>query len=411
MDRRANGPHGPRPASGGKLPDRGVEGGEREVRGLPDEHWTIHERRAESRSDGTGMHMTGSPEAAAPRTSDRQTSGPGESEPEEVLLEQVKALMLRLAAGQRFERLGAIVQEHLFTGGKRLRARLALDAVRSLGGDPEMGVAWAAACELLHNATLVHDDLQDSDPIRRGHFTVWMRHGRPQAINAGDLLLMLPFVAIEHVPADDGVRWHLARAVARRAEETVRGQSLEMSLLSGGQWDWEAYAEAARGKTSALMTLPVHGAALLCERSPERSQQLSDAFRDVGLLFQIQDDVVDLFGDKGRGERGGDLKEGRVSALVAAHLEREPNDTAWLVATLSRPREETTDRDIEEVAQRFERAGTLDAVLARIDQLQAGTREALADEPSILEVAERLMKLSLRPIDHLMQARNRPEES
>lgn len=319
------------------------------------------------------------------------------------LLEQVKALMLRLAAGDRFERLGAIVQEHLFTGGKRLRARLALDAVRALGGRAETAVAWAAACELLHNATLVHDDLQDSDPMRRGHFTVWMRHGQPQAINAGDLLLMLPFIAVEHLPTDDANRWHLARAIARRAEQTVRGQSMEMALLGSGQWGWESYAEAARGKTSALMTLPIHGAALLCGRTPADAERLADAFKDVGLLFQIQDDVVDLFGDKGRGEKGGDIREGRVSALVAVHLERVPTDAKWLIDLLSKPREETTERDIEQVADRMQVDGTLDAVLDRIVALQDATRTALEDEPQVLAVAERMMDMSLRPIRHLME--------
>lgn len=359
----------------------------------------IDERPAESR-ERTSTKMTGSPNAAPPTAPVR---APAEATTEDVLLEQVKALMLRLAAGQRFERLGAIVQEHLFTGGKRLRARLALDGVRALGGDPSQAVAWAAACELLHNATLVHDDLQDSDPIRRGHFTVWMRHGRPQAINAGDLLLMLPYVAVEHVPVEDATKWHLARAVAMRAEETVRGQSMEMALLSSGQWDWEAYAEAARGKTSALMTLPIHGAALVCGRTPERAQALSDAFRDVGLLFQIQDDVVDLFGDKGRGERGGDLREGRVSALVAAHLEVSRQDTAWLVALLGKPRDETTDADIEAVAARLQARGTLSVVIERIEDLQDRTRQLLSDEPELRAVAERLMELSLRPIEHVMK--------
>ncbi|MEO1336111.1 MAG: polyprenyl synthetase family protein, partial [Myxococcota bacterium] len=164
---------------------------------------------------------------------------------EEEPLEAVKAMMLKLAAGRSFERLGAIVQEHLFTGGKRLRAKLALASLDALDGPSEAAIPWAAACELLHNATLVHDDLQDGDPVRRGRFAVWVRHGQAQAINAGDLLLMLPFIALEHVPANDSVRWQLSRAIARRAEQTVRGQSLEMCLLHSGRWDWESYAEAA----------------------------------------------------------------------------------------------------------------------------------------------------------------------
>lgn len=321
-------------------------------------------------------------------------------DPIEDRLEEVEALMLRLAAGERFERLGAIVQEHLFTGGKRLRARVAMESVLAFGGPIEAGVAWAAACELLHNATLVHDDLQDGDPIRRGHFAVWVRHGRAQAVNAGDLLLMLPYLAVEHVPTGDAVRYQLCRAIARRAEQTVRGQSLEMGLLQSGLWHWDDYAEAARGKTSALMALPVHGAALIAGADPEWASEVADPFRSVGLLFQIIDDVIDLFGDKGRGERGGDLREGRVSALVVEHLRNHPEDREWLIGLLSKSREETTERDIDAVSRRFEAAKTLEAVVARVRALRDEIThcEALQREPRIRPVAQHLIDLSLRPL-------------
>ena len=319
-------------------------------------------------------------------------------------IEQVKALMLKLAAGERFERLGAIVQEHLLTGGKRLRARLALAAVEALGVSGDHGVGWAAACELLHNASLIHDDLQDRDEYRRGRYSVWVRHGEAQAINAGDLLLMLPYRAVDHLDVPAALKWELARAVARRAEETVRGQSLEMSLWASCRWDWASYEEAAVGKTSALMTLPVHGAALLAGRDPRAAERLSDCFEDLGLLFQMQDDVVDLFGDKGRDKPGGDVREGRVSALVVEHLTRQPKDIAWLGPILARPRDETTDGEVERVAQAF-RAGALQGVLQRIRAVERRILSAapLAEEPALLAVARSLVELCLAPVAPLMK--------
>lgn len=336
-----------------------------------------------------------------------QAHAPGveASDATDLRLAEIKALMLKLAAGRRFERLGAIVQEHLFTGGKRLRAKLALASMDALEAPPEAAVGWAAACELLHNASLVHDDLQDSDPVRRGHFTVWVRHGQAQAINAGDLLLMLPYVALEHVDCSDAARWHLTRAIARRAEDTVRGQSLEMCLLDSGQWDWQSYVDASCGKTSALMVLPVHGAALLAGRAPEVAEALADAFKPLGLLFQIQDDVLDMYGDKGRGEPGGDVREGRVSALVSEHLRLHPGDEKWLVGILAKAREETSARDIERVAERFRSAGTLDAVIDRIRTLtdEVESSEVLAAEPGLRAVALQLIQRSLDPIRFLME--------
>ncbi|MCA9549580.1 MAG: polyprenyl synthetase family protein [Myxococcales bacterium] len=336
-----------------------------------------------------------SPIAAAPR---QEPLGGDEA------IDQVKALMLKLASGDRFERLGAIVQEHLLTGGKRLRARLALAAAESLGVPAEHGVGWAAACELLHNASLIHDDLQDRDELRRGRFSVWVRHGEAQAINAGDLLLMLPYLAVEHVAVPASLKWALALAVARRAEETVRGQSLEMSLWSSCRWDWASYEEAAVGKTSALMTLPVHGAALLAGRAPAQAERLADCFGDLGLLFQMQDDVVDLFGDKGRDKPGGDVREGRVSALVVEHLTQNPEDMEWLCPILGKPREETTDADVARVAEAFE-AGALQGVLRRIKTVEARFLEAapLVAEPELWAVARALTALCLAPVQGLMR--------
>lgn len=345
------------------------------------------------------------PEKRPTRERSSSTTSSASTE-EDSRLAEIKALMLKLAAGRRFERLGAIVQEHLFTGGKRLRARLALSSMDAFGASRGAAIGWAAACELLHNATLIHDDLQDSDPVRRGHFTVWVRHGQAQAINAGDLLLMLPYVALGHVECSDGTRWHLTQAIARRAEDTVRGQSLEMCLLDSGQWDWNSYVEASCGKTSALMALPVHGAALLAGRKPEVSANIADEFKPVGLLFQIQDDVLDLYGDKGRGEPGGDIREGRVSALVSEYIRLYPDDHDWLIQVLVKPREETTAADIDLVSRKFREQGALQSVLKRIRDLSEGVKssEILKSEPGLRDVALRLTKRSLAPIQDLMES-------
>lgn len=299
-------------------------------------------------------------------------------------LAAVKALMLHLAAGERFERLGAIVQEHLFANGKGLRGRLAMSALDALGANPCHRVPWAAACELLHNATLIHDDVQDGDVWRRGHYAVWVRHGKAQAINAGDLLLMLPYIALEHLDTDDATRWRLSRAIARRAEKTVRGQSHEMSLLGTKQWTWPAYVAAASGKTSALFALPVEGAALLAGRDPVEAECVADCFEDVGLLFQMQDDVIDLYGDKGRCAPGNDIREGCVSALVVEHLTRHPEDEEEVITILARDRDDTTDADVAMLTRRFQEGGALDGVLDRIDRIASRT----IDDPIFQRVTE-----------------------
>jgi hypothetical protein len=133
-------------------------------------------------------------------------------------LDDVEIAMRRLVAGGRVDRLGIVLRELLESGGKRLRARLALATLEALGEDRQKGVAWAAACELLHTATLLHDDVQDGDTVRRDRPTAWRSHGVAQAINAGDLALMLPYSAIDHIPVEPAVKWQLTRLLARYAE-------------------------------------------------------------------------------------------------------------------------------------------------------------------------------------------------
>ncbi|RME21612.1 MAG: polyprenyl synthetase family protein [Deltaproteobacteria bacterium] len=329
------------------------------------------------------------------RRQDRESPGParGAGPGIDALISRVEALALRLCAGDRLELLGGMAQEHLASGGRRRRARLALAATGVLGGDPRSAVGWAAAVELLHNATLVHDDIQDGDRVRRGRATVWARHGVAQAINVGDLLLMLPFSAVAYVDGDDALRWRLSEALARRAAEIVRGQALDLDLLPSGRLDVDSFDRAIAGKTGALLSLVIEGAALIAERPSATATALGDAFSVLGMIYQLQDDVLDLYGDKGRGARGCDLAEGKVSALVVSHLARCPADRDWLLSLLRAPRSETSTADISDAAMRFHRSGALADVLARIDSLARvfDSDPRLQDEPDLLALGRRFL--------------------
>lgn len=321
-------------------------------------------------------------------------------------LDRVEHLMRTLASGDRLERGGVMVQEHLATGGKRIRARLALCATAALGRPRADAVGWAAAVELLHNATLIHDDIQDGDRMRRGEPTTWVRHGAAQAINAGDLLLMLPFLALGDGSLPPHVRWQLSHALARQATQVVRGQVEDLDMLSSESFSWACYLRVVRNKTGGLFSLPVEGAALISGRTPEQAEALADAFVPLGTLFQMQDDVLDLYGDKGRELPGADLREGKVSALVVAHLSREPSDQPWLSALLRTERDQTAQADVERAIRRFRDSGALDDTLAHIQQLAEAvmTSPVLAAEPALHTVARELAALAVAPIRHLWSA-------
>ncbi|MBC7794774.1 MAG: polyprenyl synthetase family protein [Clostridia bacterium] len=317
----------------------------------------------------------------------------------------VETLMNNLARGEHDDFCGVIALDHLASGGKRLRAKLALAAAETLGSTREAAIGWAAACELLHNATLIHDDVQDGDRVRRGRPTTWVTFGSANAINAGDLMLMLPTLAVGQVETDDACRWRLCEILGRQASKVIRGQVAELEMTAKADTSWDVYDRAIVGKTSALFELPVVGAAVLSGATAEEARRVATPFRTLGVLFQMQDDVIDLFGDKGRGQPGSDIKEGKVSALVVEHVARHPSERDWIVEILRTPREQTSQETVNEVIKRFDRSGALKGVCKRIerDTELAINAPELVHYPKIQALIAELCNVIVAPIANTMK--------
>lgn len=318
-------------------------------------------------------------------------------------LARIEALMYQLCSDSINRELGLLAWEHIATGGKRLRAKLAVQMVCAHGERAERGIAWGAACELLHNASLIHDDIEDGDHFRRGKPALWARYGAPQAINAGDLCIALSYAAIAAVPVSDEVRWQLTSAMTRAARRIAEGQAAEFGLLSSGVPGWQDYAACVEGKTAALFALPLEGAALIAGRSHDEALALSHGCRQLGLLFQIQDDILDLLGNNGRDMPGSDLAQsGKASALVIEHLRLHPGDNDWLMRILTAPRKETPRAQIDKAIRRFVDGGALAAVWERIDEIRRELAEShhVTHEPGLTSLVQGFVAEALRPVEH-----------
>lgn len=225
---------------------------------------------------------------------------------------------------------------HLSTGGKRLRARLAFNAAAALNA-PESAIApWAVACDLLHNASLIHDDIQDADHVRRAHPALWTRCGTSQAINTGDALLILPFAALTHSPSPSHLLPHLLECLTRRALLTANGQALEHDLNLSGELRrecgeaWSDYVRVADGKSGQFFALPIEGAALIANLPPDQARHIGDAAARLGILYQILDDLMDLHGALRNDPESNDIRQGRPTALVTLHHTLHPSDAHLL---------------------------------------------------------------------------------
>lgn len=323
----------------------------------------------------------------------------------------IDALMRRLCEDSTNRELGRLAWEHISSGGKRLRARLAVQAVVAQGGPAAHGVAWGAACELLHNASLIHDDIEDGDRFRRGRPSLWARHGVAQAINAGDLCIALSYAAIAEVPVSDAVRWQLTATMTQAARRIAEGQAAELSLLSAGLPCWSRYAACVEGKTAALFALPAEGAALIAGGSLHDAQGLADACRKLGVLFQVQDDILDLLGDNGRNRPGSDLSQrGKVTALVVEHLRLHPGDGSWLLPMLMAPPAETSPTQVRQIIDRFVHGGALAAVWQRIDDIARQLAESpmIRRQPALAALVQDFVAAALRPVLHTRPAADQP---
>ncbi len=306
------------------------------------------------------------------------------------------------------ELVGTSLQEMLdyqmSTGGKRLRALLPLMVADALDEPPDRVLPFGAACELIHNATLIHDDLQDGDRLRRGQPAIWVRYGSSPAINLGDALLYLAPLCLEYADVEEGLRWQVASMIFRQVLGVVDGQEREFAL-DATTATHDDYVKMVVGKTGGLFCLPIVGAARLCGASEAIVEALQLVSRELGVLFQIQDDIVDLYGEKGRECRGGDLREGKISALVIAFGSRAPSsEVQRLHQILEAGRDETTEDDVAWAIEQFRRRGALSSALENI----AGCRrralavQGLGDHQELRDLIDGLVDLFLKPIEHLL---------
>lgn len=184
--------------------------------------------------------------------------------------------------------------------GKRLRPMLCLLACAEVGGDVARAVPAAAALELLHNFSLIHDDIEDRDEMRRHRATVWRIWGEAQAINAGDGMFALAFAAMQRLH-DRGVAPETTLAALRIFTQTcvklTEGQHLDIGFEQRALVGEEEYVRMIQGKTAALVAGSIAIGALVGGAEGDQDAALWRFGHNIGLAFQIQDDLLGIWGD------------------------------------------------------------------------------------------------------------------
>lgn len=232
-------------------------------------------------------------------------------------------------------------------GGKRLRPLLTLLSYQLFQDDPERAVQPALATEVFHNFTLLHDDIMDKAPLRRGKPTAHEKWGVNTALLSGDVMLVKAYELLtETVPAE--LLPEVLRLFNTCATEVCEGQQYDMSFEQREEVQVMEYLEMIRLKTAVLLGFSLRLGGILGGASPAVSEQLNQIGEQAGIGFQLQDDLLDVYADpeKFGKQVGGDILENKKTFLLLTAKQRAEGKTAealtrWL---------QTHDRNEEKVA-------------------------------------------------------------
>jgi len=185
--------------------------------------------------------------------------------------------------------------------GKRIRPLIVLLCAATVGGEWRHALPAAAAVELVHNFSLIHDDIQDKSEIRRGRPTVWVKWGVAKAINAGDLMFTLAQTAILQMCQTVSLQAALrsAEILNRTCIRLTGGQHLDMAYESQSEVTLDAYWPMIDGKTAALLQCSAVLGGIAAKASEEKLIAFSKFGKNLGLAFQVLDDLLGIWGNAG----------------------------------------------------------------------------------------------------------------
>lgn len=235
---------------------------------------------------------------------------------------EVERILKKALAGRKPEQLYDPAYYIIESGGKRLRPLLVILSAKAAGGKYSDAYYTGAAVELLHNFTLVHDDIMDNAEKRRGRLTLHVKYDNHTAILAGDSLLA---VAYENLLKDcNGNSKQVFADFTKGLVEVCEGQSLDKEYETRASISLNDYIKMIRKKTAAMLEMCCSLGARLGNGSDEEIKALSSFGRNIGIAFQIQDDLLDITADETEFGKiiGGDLVEGKKTFLLVKALEK-----------------------------------------------------------------------------------------
>lgn len=251
------------------------------------------------------------------------------------MVTEVDQAILRYVEHGKHEKLIKAMRHYPEAGGKRMRPIMAILTAEAVGGRGKEAFPFGCALEIIHNFTLVHDDVIDQDPVRRGKPAVHIVFDIPTAIIAGDALFARAYEILADVDVDGEAVRRLLRSVSNTVFLVAEGQQMDVDNEERAEVSREEYLDMVEKKTAVLFACAAEGGAIIGRGTEEQISSMKEYARLLGIGFQIWDDVLGIKGDAKKTGKpvGSDIRNGKRTLIVVDALERLENDPRKNVLT------------------------------------------------------------------------------
>ncbi|MFO8110485.1 MAG: polyprenyl synthetase family protein [Thermoplasmata archaeon] len=284
-------------------------------------------------------------------------------------------------------------------GGKKFRPFLAMISAGAFDEEEEKALHLGVCIELIHNFTLVHDDIMDDDELRRGVETVYKREGMSSAINTGDALFALAFEVLSKTDIDVDDFKDLLCEVASSVVKVAEGQEEDMRFERSFDITEEEFIGMIEKKTSCLFQACTKGGAIVGGASKEQREHMKEYARKMGIAFQIQDDYLDLVGEQEKIGKpvGSDIKSGKRTLIIIHALGILPDKKRERLIEILNCSNNTV-YEVNEAMDMLEKCGSMDYAKKTAEKYAAEAKEELKilPESKYREILDNLVDLMIQ---------------
>ena len=278
------------------------------------------------------------------------------------LVKEVDQAILRYVEHGKHEKLIKAMRHYPEAGGKRMRPVMAILTAEAVGGRGKEALPFGCALEIIHNFTLVHDDVIDQDPVRRGKPAVHIAFDIPTAIIAGDALFARAYEILADIDVDGEAVRRLLRSVSNTVFLVAEGQQMDVDNEERAEVSREEYLDMVEKKTAVLFACAAEGGAIIGRGTEERISSMKEYARLLGIGFQIWDDVLGIKGDAKKTGKpvGSDIRNGKRTLIVVDALERLEKDPRKNVLNTALGNANASDEAVHAAIQLLEDIGSIE---------------------------------------------------